>query len=789
MTDFSHMMASCRNHAPRSFALVVVPLIAVVAVFAPASAVRAEKPVDHEFEETIKPFLKQHCVDCHSGAQAEGKIRLDEIASDFSSDSAAQIWESVLQALQFDDMPPPDEKRPDALAKARLMLWIEQQMEVSGRAETYRDKLLNPEYGNYVSHELLFSGSVKTPPFSPSRLWRISPQIFKRKGIRDAQSPFSFVTSERGVRDYSATSGVDVSTIEIILTNTEKLLDLWTREGKFKLFAEDQPVPSDEQLANVIREEFRRAVGRLPNDEEQQKYLAFLQKNIRDGGSLEGLKTTIKAMYLCSESIFRMELGLGPRDDHGRRQLSPDEVAYALAYALTDSLPDRNSHLRDAIRFRKLETKSDIANVVRSILAEGMTPQKTPRITRFFEEFFGFNQADKVFKDMNRVSEADLKQWHVSRLMYEAEQLVEYFINRDQNVISELLTSNRFYVAHPGDNDIALQYLKEVQHPEYVQRKVDRRIEEFKRAKRDLEGDKEQEELERIERLANERVKVVKQALDDGLTPFPGWPYERVNNKAIRGQPDLVYIAVYNLPPTYREQRQEWSWEVEQPFELPRNQRAGILTHPAWLAAHSLNDGNDPIRRGRWIQEKLLAGVIQDVPPDVDANVAEDPHKTLRERMEPLRATRCWRCHRKMNPLGEPFEIFDDWGRYRTHIYFDQKKHTIVHKRGYEFDEQLAKGELTPRVINASGEIRGSGDPKVDGNVEDAIQMLHRLGNSDRARQSFIRHLFRYFMGRNEVLSDSRTLVEAEQDYLNNGGSFKALVVSLLTSDSFLFRR
>ena len=67
--------------------------------------------------------------------------------------------------------------------------------------------------------------------------------------------------------------------------------------------------------------------------------------------------------------------------------------------------------------------------------------------------------------------------------------------------------------------------------------------------------------------------------------------------------------------------------------------------------------------------------------------------------------------------------------------------------------------------------------------------MLHRIGRSDIARQSFIRHLFRYFMGRNEMLSDSQTLINAEKAYLEHGGSFKELVVSLLSSDSFLYRR
>ena len=44
-------------------------------------------------------------------------------------------------------------------------------------------------------------------------------------------------------------------------------------------------------------------------------------------------------------------------------------------------------------------------------------------------------------------------------------------------------------------------------------------------------------------------------------------------------------------------------------------------------------------------------------------------------------------------------------------------------------------------------------------------------------------------MGRNELLTDSKTLIAADQAYLESGGSFNALIVSLLTSDSFLYRR
>jgi hypothetical protein len=52
----------------------------------------------------------------------------------------------------------------------------------------------------------------------------------------------------------------------------------------------------------------------------------------------------------------------------------------------------------------------------------------------------------------------------------------------------------------------------------------------------------------------------------------------------------------------------------------------------------------------------------------------------------------------------------------------------------------------------------------------------------------FIRHAFRYFLGRNETPGDAVSLQEAEKAYLENGGSFKALLVSLLSSESFLYR-
>ncbi len=108
-----------------------------------------------------------------------------------------------------------------------------------------------------------------------------------------------------------------------------------------------------------------------------------------------------------------------------------------------------------------------------------------------------------------------------------------------------------------------------------------------------------------------------------------------------------------------------WDYPTTQPAKIEN--RKGMLTHPAWLIAHSLNLETDPVRRGKWVREKLLAGTIPDVPITVDAVVPEDHHKTLRQRLEKTTGEQyCWKCHQKMDPLGLPFEIYDDFGRFRT---------------------------------------------------------------------------------------------------------------------------
>ena len=171
---------------------------------------------------------------------------------------------------------------------------------------------------------------------------------------------------------------------------------------------------------------------------------------------------------------------------------------------------------------------------------------------------------------------------------------------------------------------------------------------------------------------------------------------------------------------------------------------------------------NHAILRGRWIRERLLGGGIPDVPITVDAMLPDEPRNTLRERMRVTKQSYCWTCHKKMDPLGLPFEMYNHAGLYR-------------------------ETELN-QPVDTTGEIIDSGVPALDGKVANAIEMIQKLAESKRAEQVFVRHAFRFWMGRNETLNDAPVLQEAYRAYKNSGGSMKALLVSLLTSDAFLYR-
>ena len=786
-----------------------------------AACTLGEASAAANFEKDIVPFLNNNCLECHDSDQTEGDVNLETLTASFNEADGARLWQKVLEQLQADVMPPLKVKqRPEAEQRDAVIRWVESSLLNSEHGEAYRKKLSLPQYGNYIDHGLLFSGEIDVPAYSPARLWRLSPHIFNAKGgvnksVKGRQNPFTYSTSPHGIRDYANTSNVGASTIETIVLNANAELEyLFEQAEKIATGAADNPrrpnplTPffrnnhqfSTDELQRPIIDTFQRLTSRKATEDELSKYVALLQKNIADSSDpAASLRTTLKAIYLSPEAIYRMEWGLGAEDEHERRRLSPEEISYALSYALFDSGPA--AAFNKAALDGKLNSKADVETVLKSVLGvEGYPPiggqarDTMPRVIRFFHEFFGYRAALDVFKDSERTGLHDI--YHNPRtLVSDADNLLKVILREDKNVFEELLTTNRALIFHNGNNQSVLDAHKRTiaDLKTWDEERVKQEIAKRKAGVLKKPKYKNNPKLVPPAHAAIDRIGVTmlaekKKELARLLKSGPVM-------RSVKGR-ELGYLKAYNLT------MKTWKWSPVQPFELPANQRAGMLTHPAWLVAHSLNDGNNPIERGIWVYEKLLAGALADVPPEVDAQVPKDAHKTLRQRMDILRAKQCWICHRKINPLGEPFEAYDDFGRHRDKHYFDEegelvtaRSRSVENAEGETVRQRIdreglvAAGKFTTQLVNASGSFDELGITGLEGEFNNAVEMIHAIANTDRARQSFIRHLFRYLMGRNEMLSDSQTLIAADKAYLESGGSFKALLVSLLSSDSFLYRK
>lgn len=808
---------------------------------------------DYEFKVPAhaRDLLESYCWDCHDSGMTKGGIQLDNL-EDLGQGMRLDLLNNALEQIYNGEMPPKKGDQPNEEERARLATWIWGELKVFN-ASKLEDKLRFYKYGNYLDHGKLFSGEVREKPFTRSRRWRVNEliyherinDVFELEGRSRQESFFGLVKpfnlpTESGVKYYD-TEIVEGGQFLTLMANAKWVVDKQLREallqsGEYQHSEEyhaakanrnrsflarfpdekwnpgrtaepfmriilGKGAPSEKMLRDAIIHQFKVLMQRDPIEAEMIKYLGFMNDTIKISDKTSTLKKMMVSVLMEPEFLYRNEFGGGKPDDEGRMMLTPFEASFAIAYALTDRIPDEK--LFEAVSSGKLTTREDYEREIRRILADESIDK--PRILRFFQDYFGYQGIYNVFKDEERFAGAYNPHRVVStkfiyrvpgKVSKEADTLVEWILKNDQDVLKTLLTTDRFFVHHNGDNAKMIEEAK----------KTTADFATFRMMQKRLEGLPKKEWHEEMSKLDRENPGLnlasrflskdgnLRGILSSTLTRAKlyfgedGKKDEKTGKVYMPHDPEAIphSVKMYNLDFL------EWSYQAEQPIKIEN--RAGMLTHPAWLVSFSHNAATDPILRGKWVREKLLGGFIRDVPITVDAKVPDDPHKTLRERFAVSEAKNCWQCHEKMNPLGYVFESYDDFGRFRSEEEIEYSENMIGSKKlmtknthGLWTEFKLPVYKSKP--VNTQGFLDGTGDKSLDGEIKDVPDLMNRLANSDRVRQVFIRNVFRYLMGRNELLSDSQTLIEADKAYLQSGGSFKELMVSILTSDSFIYRK
>ena len=793
----------------------------------------------NDFGSFARPFLASHCLDCHGSKEPEGGLSLIDLGPVDEGNSGT--WRRVWAQVTLKEMPPKDAEQPTVVHRLQFSDWI-----VSELTRVMRDKggfraHLDPNKGNFVDHDLLFGplpdGIKLAPTASPARLWRVTPQehitrlneLINSEPVFDPGKPglrthgdvvptnhggelklyfgtdriikwqggtVAYATAVKSVpavlssaRNHGLENYPDFYTVNSAETTqimgiAEDIIrymaygplsiakpyqitdDPKSIEDKMKGDLRGLPTSivygtkvlrpltpvydlmkdegvTDERLTAAVNYIFEAMTFRPPNKKETDAYLAIVKQSIETLGKENGAVLGLSSIFLDRDAVFRAELaGTGKPDRHGRVMLQDWELGLAVNHALRYIKPD--DQLRNAIVAGRMRTKADVKREVERMLADDNT--RKPRVLRFFRDYFDYDLGGYICKDSKALGATGARggQSHY-RAMFDAtastDRLVELILQEDSDVFKQLLTTGK--VVTTGADNV------------YFGKR---------RSKKEAAASQAS-----AKKAAAEVAKKEAAELAAWLKANPGKKPPKAKKKKKRRATGNHNVTVAKLsgPKIFaRVSRRSFGNGSMKPARVlatvPEGQRLGILTHPSWLVSHSDAMDNHAIRRGRWIRERLLGGGIPDVPITVDAMLPDEPRSSLRERMRVTREAYCWTCHKKMDPLGLPFEMYNHAGLYRE----------------TELDQP----------VDTQGEIIDSGDPTLDGKVANAIELIQKLAESQRAKQVFVRHAFRFWMGRNETLNDAPVLQDAYRAYTDSGGSMKALLVSLLTSDAFLYR-
>ena len=191
---------------------------------------------------------------------------------------------------------------------------------------------------------------------------------------------------------------------------------------------------------------------------------------------------------------------------------------------------------------------------------------------------------------------------------------------------------------------------------------------------------------------------------------------------------------------------------------LTDRNRGGVVTMASTLTVTSNPTRTSPVKRGKWILEKILGTPPPAPPPGVsDLPDAKPGGKAMsvRARLEQHRSNPdCASCHNRMDPLGFGLENFDAIGAFRA--------------------------QADGQPVDASGVLPAG--PTFRGPVELKAVLLSKQVPFSRC---FTEKLMTYALGRGLEAADRCAVEEIAAQAMAGGGQVGRVVTAIVRADAF----
>ena len=647
---------------------------------------------------------------------------------------------------------------------------------------------------NALDRDALFTCEDPTAPrTSPARIRRIDAREFNALAIGKAGT--NPLAAPEGTRysTYAEDISVDTPTLQLLMSQFPRAVIEWTvrdpqQSGARRMFGpapgagcvSTENAPSDECIDGyVTRLLTRGAYGRSPSADEHARLRALLVDAIAREASegiprQETLELVAQAARLSSGALFRPELG---ESDDDRRRLTDAELGLALSAVLSTSpagLPIPNDPSGTVS-----DDDPDVDNLgggrlyrITDAVADGSIGDPAVRVA-LFRQYAG-GTADRRPDLSTRASTHDPRGefWLSGNLIRFFQEWLDYGSANTRFKQDPDLTSG-FESDDTGPSFGNLRSSANGNEATLVQH-LDDLIARVVIETDQGDGD-----------VFEELMTTTTWHLPSNLGAGSSVPCSSAMDCEGTSQQYCTHTGFctgstrrshYWMQAVFGVRENVGTAREDRWVEMDASRRMGVLTHPAWLAAHGGNFEDDAslVLRGNWIRRRVFCQSFGDLS-DVRGLVAmlpaqpeDGPMLSARQRVvhateDPATedAASCFGCHQFMNSLGYPFELYNHAG----------------FERAYDHGG----------AVDGSTVIDNLPDPALNRAYASPMELVQAIATSREARRGFVRHAFRFFMGRDEVLEDRCTLMEMEAA-LNESGSFFAMIEALISSETFEYR-
>ncbi len=678
----------------------------------------------------VRPFLEQHCVDCHGPDRAKGGLRLDNLPADLTNADRFHTWEKVLARVASGEMPPKKRTQPAEADSKAFVKSLQDQLHRADRAalplkgSLSLRRMNRVQYENTVRDLLSLDIDLKDrlPPDTRahgfdnvgSALSLSSAQLEAYLSAADAALDAAIVTRARPVGIKTRIEGREALT-QYSIRREGRLLELEEAAvgfGRLEFYAHHNGIPEEGRYrvrASVYTYkspdkpvELYVRTRHTTGDE----VVGYFEAPLNEPGVLEFVCKAKKNSYIVFQTYKLPYLGRLP-DPAERKGPGIGLQWVEIEGPLYESWPPP-SHRRlfgdlplepTAPKSKLYTVKSrDASADARRLLADFMRRAYRRPITE--------NDLEPVLALVTRHLAEKNNFEESMRVGYKAVLCSPHFLffpekvgEPDDFALAARLSYFLWNTTPDGELD-RLAERGELHKPETLRVQVERMLTSPKSAAF----------------VRNFLDQWLDLRLIDSTAPDPKlYPeYDTALQTAIIQEVELVFrdMLKQDLPVTHtvdanftylneRLARHYGIAGVDGPqmrkVDLPPGcHRGGLMTSAAVLKVTANGSYTHPVHRGVWVLRNILGKPPEPPPPNAGA-VEPDLRglKTIREQLDVHRkAEACASCHIKIDPPGFALENFDVTGGWRDQYRILSGPKLLLSKKGpaVESNHQLPDG-------------------------------------------------------------------------------------------------